>query len=85
MFRATEGSMKFKFSTDCPNYVKANIMQRCLAAIEMGRVATVPPLYQRWVTVIETRVHGRMLPIIGFVSDERIVSICARIRSIVRM
>lgn len=85
MFRATQGSMEFKFATDCPNDVKASIMHRCPAAIETGRVATVPPLYQQWVTVIDTRVHGLMLPEIGFVSDERIASISARLRRIVRL
>lgn len=85
MFRATQGSMKFKFSADCPNDVKANIMRRCLATIETGRAAAVPALYQQWVTVSETQVHGRMLPLIGFVSDERIAKICERIRHIVRM
>ncbi|ADG20897.1 hypothetical protein [Paraburkholderia atlantica] len=80
MLRATQCSTEVKFVTDCPNDMKSNMMHRCLAAIETGRTAAVPPLYQQWVTVTEKRVDGLMLPFIGFVPDERIAQIRARLR-----
>jgi hypothetical protein len=82
MFRATNCSTEFTFAADCPDDVKSNILQRCLSASERGKVATVPPLYRQWVTITEERVSGLWLPLIGFVSDERIAQIRARLRRV---
>lgn len=85
MFRATNCSTEFKFTADCPDDVKSNILHRCLVATGNGETATVPPLYRQWVTVTEERVSGLMLPFIGFVSDDRVAQICAGLRRAFRI
>ncbi|KIG11231.1 hypothetical protein BurMR1_1891 [Burkholderia sp. MR1] len=85
LFRATRCSLEFAFTSDCPNDVKANMMHRCLATVSEGKVVAVPPLFQQWVTVYESRTAGLMLPLIGFVSDERMAEISSRVRRAFRL
>jgi hypothetical protein len=85
IFRATQGSIEFKFTDDCPNDVKYNVMQRCLSGAMDGKPVVVPPLFRQWVIVIDDRTSGLMLPFVGFMSGERIARIRSHLRRTLRL
>ncbi len=82
MFRCYQRKIGVQFHPDCPDHVKRRDITGLLGALHAGRPPRLPHCDQEWITLVDERIPGWQIPLIGFISEESLKGFGRRLRAI---